>query len=450
MTRSPRLRSPDENEGAASSPPAVALAPVDALPVTAADSLISRLTARTFDSLRDRGYRWFFLSSLGQMSSLNMQQLVRGFLVFELTGSYAALGTMYLVNSLPGLALSAAGGVLADRVREKKRLVQAGQLFNGANAFALALLIWTGTLRFEHLLIAAVVHGTVMSLMMPARQAMIPEVIGLDRLMNAVALNSAGMNTTRLLAPSVAGFMLAALGASWVYFTITGLYLFATLTLARVPSAPLARDVRAHRGGRRGSEGVRELRDGLRYMARDHTMRLLLVTAMVFAMLSMPYLFLLPGFVAGVLHEGPGKLGLLMTLTGVGSLAGSLAIAAIPPRGRGRLLIGSGVILAIGLIAFSASTWFWLTAAIMVVVGVGEAGRMSLSMVLVQAYADDGYRGRVMSVYMMQRSVATFGTFFVGLLAAAVGAPLALGGIAVMLLVLALAMFALPGLRDLD
>ncbi|MDP6605439.1 MAG: MFS transporter, partial [Dehalococcoidia bacterium] len=410
---------------------------------------------RTFDSLRDRGFRWYLLSSLGQMASLNMQMLVRGFLVFELTGSYAALGTLFLVNSVPGLVLSMAGGVIADRVRSKKRVVQVGQVLNGANALVLALLIYTDVLRFEHILVAAVVHGAVMSMMMPARQAMLPEVVGLERLTNAVALNAASMNAMRLMAPSLAGFLIAAFGPAWVYFLITGLYVCATALLAPVPS-----ESRIERGpdgpaaagaGTRSGGGVGEMVAGVRYIATDPEMRLLLGTAILFAVFSMPYLFLLPGFVASVLEKGPGELGLLMTLTGIGSLAGSIVVASLPAKRRGRVFLLSGVALGISLIAFSASTWFWVTAAIMVVVGVGDAGRQSLSMVLVQAYVQDAYRGRVMAVYMMQRSFATFGTFFVGIAASFVGAQAAIGAIAVVLLVLsgALLLFA-PRLRNLD
>ncbi len=405
---------------------------------------------RTFESLRDAGFRWYLLSTLGQMASLNMQQLVRGFLVFELTGSYAALGTLFLVNSVPGLALSVAGGVIADRVRHKKRVVQIGQLLNGANALVLAVLIYSDVLRFEHILLAAVVHGTVMSMMMPARQAMLPEVVGLERLTNAVALNAASMNAMRLLAPSAAGFLIAAFGPAWVYFMITGLYIYATALLALVPSeSRLAREPDEREVEARGGFG--EMVAGFRYMGSDPAMRMLLGAAILFAVFSMPYLFLLPGFVASVLDKGPGELGLLMTLTGIGSLSGSIVVASLPPKNRGRVFLLSGVLLGVSLVAFSASTWFWVTAAIMVVVGVGDAGRQSLSMVLVQAYVQDAYRGRVMAVYMMQRSFATFGTFFVGIAASLIGAQFAIGAIAVVLIVVAggMLLFA-PGLRDLD
>ncbi len=408
---------------------------------------------RTFESLADAGYRWYLLSMLGQMASLNMQQLVRGFLVFELTGSYTALGTLFLFNSIPGLLFSLAGGVVADRVQHKRRVVQIGQLLNGGNALVLALLIYFDVLRFEHILIAALAHSTVMSLMMPARQAMLPEVVGLDRLTNAVALNAAGMNAMRLLAPSAAGFLIAALGPHWVYFIITGLYLYASGLLMLVPTenAMLQDGDEPQQPEPERRSGYRELIDGFRYIAHDPVLRPLLAAAVLFAVFSMPYLFLLPGFVAAVLGEGPGQLGLLMTFTGVGSLTGSVFVASLPPHRRGRLFLFSGVMLGVTLVAFSASTWFWATAGILLFVGIADAGRQSLSMVLVQAYVQDEFRGRVMSVYMMQRSVATFATFFVGLAASIFGAQIAIGGIAVALVIASLLLLAATSkLRDLD
>jgi predicted MFS family arabinose efflux permease len=281
---------------------------------------------------------------------------------------------------------------------------------------------------------------------------MLPEVIGRERLTNAVALNAAGMNAMRLLAPSAGGFLIAAFGPHWVYFGITGLYIYASALLMLVPShSATADEGAAGEGAAKSRGGWGDLVDGFRYIVGDPVLRLLLVTAIVFAVFSMPFLFLLPGFVASVLDAGPQQLGLLMTLMGVGSLLGSMAVAALPARGRGRIFLFSGVLLGVALIAFSISTSFWVTAAIMFVVGIGDAGRQSLSMVLVQVYVQDAYRGRVMAVYMMQRSFATLGTFFVGIAASLVGIQWAIGTLSAALVVAALGLLLLvPRLRDLD
>jgi MFS family permease len=323
---------------------------------------------------------------------------------------------------------------------------------NAVNAFVVAWLLYFGMLTFTHLFIASVVQGVVMALMMPSRQSMIPEVVGLKRLMNAVALNSAGMNSMRLLAPAVGGFLLAAFGAHWIYFLMTGLYLFASVFLLPVPKVS-AENVAAAAARRksRGGGGLSQMVDGIRYIAHDSTVRTILLVNVMLILMAMPYMFLLPGFVADVLNEGPSKLGLLLSATGAGSLFGALLIASLPPKRRGLLFILSSAAQGVGLLAFSASTWFWVTMPIMVFMGIGQAGRQSFSNVLIQTYVDDDYRGRVMSIYMLQFSLTSFGTFFVGLLAAVVGAQVALGATSVTMIVIALgALVFAPRLRKLD
>ena len=232
------------------------------------------------------------------MAALNMQALVRGFLTFELTESFAALGTLFLVNSLPGMALALFGGVLADRVRQRKRIVQVGQLVNATNATVVGLMLVAGVLRFEHLLVAALLQGGVNSIMMPARQAMLPCVVGMPLLTSAVAVNAAGRDSIRLLAPAAGGWLIAALGAYWVYFIMAGMYLLGTVSLTRVNAGDSL--------SRRAASGrLRDLVEGVRYVAGDPTLKPLLLSNILFAMLAMAYVFLLPGFVSSVMEGAP-------------------------------------------------------------------------------------------------------------------------------------------------
>jgi MFS family permease len=411
-----------------------------------------RLSVRTFTSLDDSNYRWYFLSLLGHFASMNTQMFIRGYLVFEMTGSFAALGFVSLANAVPNVGLSMIGGVFTDRVRHKKHIVQVCQLVNAAVTFAIAALLFAGELRVEHLILSAFVQGITNSFMNPARQSLTNEVVGRDRLMNALALNNAGMNVTRLMVPTFAGWTLAALGpgygiegAEWIFTAMGTLYLLSVATLFRVLEPPS--EVRSTPVG----HVFRQLADGIRYIWRTPTVRMLLLINVLFVMCAMPYFQLLPGFVRQVLDGGPTQLGLLMSIQGVGSLVGSLVIASLPNRNRGRLLIGSAIVLGAGLLMFSLSTWYWVTAGILLIVGVGQAGRMSISQVLVQTYTDDAYRGRVLSVYTMEMGIVQMGTFLVALLAAAMGPQFAIGLTSVALLLLGVyTLFFLPRLRDLE
>ncbi|MCH7814399.1 MAG: MFS transporter [Planctomycetes bacterium] len=373
-------------------------------------------------------FRWYFLAMLGQNAGMNMQMLVRAFLTFELTGSFTALGVMSLASAIPMLLLSPVGGVIADRL-PKRYVLQVGQTMSMLNALGIAALLVMGMLRFEHLFAASLVQGTTFALMGPSRQSMVPEIVGSDRLMNAIALQSSGMSTMRLVAPAVGGVLLAAVSWQWVYFLMAGMYFIAIVTLSKVPARrapvdPAAVDVMMQGGGRfrgRGAAGLSDLVDGMRYVAHHPVIFMVLAVNLFVVMLSMPYQQLLAGFVKDVLHEGPGKLGLLMSITGVGSLAGSLVIASLPNKNRGKIWLFGVLVMGFALLAFSLSRVFWVSAAITLAIGVGQTTRMSLSNIIVQSYVDDAYRGRVMSIYMMEFGVTAFGTFAIAILASAVG-----------------------------
>ncbi len=190
---------------------------------------------------------------------------------------------------------------------------------------------------------------------------------------------------------------------------------------------------------------------GLRYVAGDPTLRVLLLVNQVTVVLAMPYILLLPGFVEEVLGGGAGELGLMMSITGIGSVAGSLAIASLPDRRRGMLLMGSSAFLGVALLAFSLSDTFWLSALLMIGVGLGSAVRMAASNVLVHAYVEDEYRGRVMSVYMSQFSLLFIGAFLMGLLSETFGVQAVLAVVSAALTVFSLAVIVLvPRMRELQ
>ncbi len=383
---------------------------------------------------------------------MNTQMFIAGYLVFELTGSFAYLGAIAIAQGLPMLFLAPIGGVLADAVRQKKYVVQVGQLLNGLNTLLVAFWILSGLIVVEHLVFAAVIQGLVSALQMPSRQALTPEVVGLERLTNALALSTAGMNFNRLVMPGLAGWGLAAInpnegigGSEYVYLAMGGLFIAAVFFMFRVPTQPIP----AARSRTAGA-AIADLRDGFAYVQRTPAVKILLVTNLLIVSASMPYFMLLPGFVENVLGASKGELGFLISVQGVGSLTGSLLIASMPARGRGRMMLYSSLLLGVALICFAASTHFWLTSAVLIVVGLGQAGRMSLSNVLVQSYSAAEYRGRVMSVYMMEFGLTMIGTFVVGLLAAWIGPQWAIGGTAAWLVVMVGYLLLRTDLPNLD
>ena len=413
---------------------------------------------RTFSAFSDSNFRLLYLGNMLQFGSMQMQLVVRGWLVFHLTGSFAALGTMALANAIPGLLLSPIGGVIADRA-PKKTVIQTAQMYNVVNAALLAILAagWFGLhLEFWHLFLSAFLQGGVNSLMMPSRQSMISDLVPRDRLMNAIGINSSGQTLMQLVGPGVAGFMIAALSPSSVFWAMAAMYFLAVTFTFRLPKHPLYAFVKEGgrkpaSGGRRGAGALKDLVGGMRYVITDPTIRMLIGVNFLIVVVAMPYTMLLPGFVKDVLNKGAFEQGMLQSVQGIGAIFGSFFVASAVSRGRGKMMLGWGLLLGVGIVAFAFSTSYWITLPIMVLIGAAQAGRMAIGQVLIQSYSEEEYRGRVQSVWFMQFSLVQFGTFIVGILAEAFGPQLAIGGMAVGLVVAMLLVGAfVPTMRRLE
>jgi MFS family permease len=235
------------------------------------------------------------------------------------------------------------------------------------------------------------------------------------------------------------------LPANYVYAMMGALYAWAIVGLVPVK----LKDREQPEGGPRPP--FHEFRSGFAYVFRTPIIRMLLGCNFFMVFFGMTYFMLLPGFAKDVLNAGPSRLGLLMSVSGVGALIGSLVVASLPNRRRGLVLLLSTLVLSVGLISFSISTHYWLSVVLLAMVGLGQAGRMSLSNVLIQSYVDDDYRGRVMSVYMLEFAMLGVSIYPVGLLANAMGPQIAVGGagVALLVLVLILLLFA-PSYRNLE
>jgi MFS family permease len=419
----------------------------------------------TFAALKLRAYRIFFGALLMQMTAMNMQMVARSWFMYELTGSAVMLGAVGLGSALPMLTVSLFGGVLADRIRKKSILV-AGQFASALVALGIAVSITVGAISWVHLFVAALFQGLVLALMMPARQALIYELVGANTLMNAIALNAAAMNFIRLTAPALAGFFIAFWSIEGVYYMMSALYVLGFMFAVRLPRTGTDRP--------RESTAIQELTEGLRYIRHNADVSALLVLTLLATILSMPYLFLLPMFTRDIfvvdvsifgrlaswpligsmllaLGESSARQGLLISVSGLGALAGSLVVASMSSRKRGLIFLLSLLLTAVSLVAFSATGSYLLALTFFITMGLGQAGRMALSNTLLLSNTDDIHQGRVMSVYMMNWGITMIGVFFVGILADRVGVQLAVGGAAGLLALITLYYLLLtPRIRRLD
>ena len=349
---------------------------------------------RTFSSLANRDFRFLWLGMLTMMGGVQMEMLAIGYLVYDLTGSPFRLGLVETGFAIPTLALALFGGALADRI-DRRRVIQLCQVIQLCASGLIAAAIFTDIVTWQHLFFMALIEGSLFAFMMPARQAIIPKLVKREEFTNAMAINSAAFSSMTLAAPAAAGFLYAWLGPGGVYLVITCLHVLAVSFTTMVRPVPFD----PSESGKGAM--LSDILEGLRYLMQSRLILILLAIGMLATLLSWPFRALLPVFVVDIYNRESDAMGLLISLMGLGSLLGALALAQLGKWKRGLLLILGSFVSAIGLGMVAAIPVYYAAAGIMIIMGLGEATRWTISMTLIMENVDDRYRGRVSSVFMM-------------------------------------------------
>lgn len=396
-------------------------------------------------ALKHRNYRLFFVGQGTSLIGTWITRVATSWMIYRLTGSALLLGLVGFAGQIPTFFLAPFAGVLVDRWN-RHRVLLVTQVLAMLQSAGLATLAFTGTVTVGRVAALSVLQGLINAFDMPARQAMLSEMVEARAdLANAIALNSSMVNLARLVGPSIAGVLLAGFGEGWCFAVdaLSYLAVIASLLAMRLELRVLPA---------RGKHVLAELADGLRYVAGFKPIRSVLLLLALVSLTGVPYVVLMPIFAARVLGGGPHILGILMGAAGLGAVAGALWLAARPSvLGLGRVLVLAGVAFGAGLIGFSLSRWMWLSVPLLVVVGAGMMVQMAASNTLVQTLVDEDKRGRVMSFYAVAFfGMAPFGSLAAGWLGDRIGAPatVLVGGVATLV---AVAFFAraLPELRTL-
>jgi MFS family permease len=375
-------------------------------------------------ALRYRNYRLFFSGQFISLVGTWMQTVAQAWLVYRLTGSAVLLGLVGFAGQFPVFLFATIGGAFADR-HNRHRILLITQTSSMLLAFCLAALTLTHLVQVWHVFILASLLGLVNAFDVPTRQAFVIEMVGRDDLINAIALNSSMFNAARIVGPTIAGILVAAVGEGWCFFANAVSYIAVIIGLL------LMKITRQERVSLPGST-LASIIEGLEYAARTGPVRALLLLLGLVSLLGMPYVVLMPIFADQVLHGGAQGLGVLMGAAGVGALIGALSLAARQGlRGLGRLIAFAAGGFGASLILFSLSRSFWLSTALLVPVGFCMMVQMAASNTLVQSMVPDKLRGRVMAVHsMMFMGMAPFGALLAGALAHQLSAPITvmLGG----------------------
>jgi MFS family permease len=403
---------------------------------------LTRPGGGSFSSLRYRNYRLLWFGNLVSNTGDWMDQISFNWLVYTLTDSAVWLAAVNLCRFVPILIFTLIGGVVADRF-ERRKMMFVTQSAAMILALLLAGLVATGSVTLWMVMAIAVGRGIMNSFNQPAKQSLVSELVPEHELRNAIALNSAQFNITRVFGPSLGGLLIATVGVEGA-FVLNGLSFIAvlwSLALMRFPE----RKARPAKGGM-----VSDLVEGVHYLQRTPTLGMLVLLALIPVVLGNPYLTMLTVFARDVLHVGGGGLGLLTSCSAIGSILGAVAVGVIDAPRRGVFMMSALVIFGVALLVFAFSTWLPLSLLALLLVGLGQQSYMTMNNSVVQETVEEQYRGRVMSMIFLNRGMAPLGTMMAGLITAAAGAQWAIGGMAAALVVLALGVSRfIPAIRRL-
>ena len=390
----------------------------------------------------------FFLGMIGQWGSFSMEMVARTYLTYEITGSAAMLGFMSLANAVPMLGLSLFGGAIADRL-PKKQLIQISQVAMAIVFLGTAVAVSVGYLNPAHseswwvLMVSGVIMGVILALAMPSRQAIIPELINREKIMNAISLNTLGMSFFQLIGPAIAGYIIAGFGYATIYYIMAALNATAIIFTSFLPRTTPSQSLR--------NNILTDISEGFSYIVRHKLIRLILLFLVASVLLSMPFQMLMPIFAKDILKVGIAGQGTLMSLSGMGALVASLTMASLPSKRRGITFLVSNVLMGAALVVFAFSVSWPLSLGMMAFVGIGRIGNNTAGTALLQSHTDPKYLGRVMSIMMLNFGLSSLGTFFAGILAESISAQWAIGGFAMLLIGISfMTIIFLPRLRKLD
>jgi MFS family permease len=384
------------------------------------------IRASALIALKVRDFRLYWSGLVAQVVGQHMYQFTLGWLSFEITGSQAQLGLIHLCAFVPQFSLTLFGGALADRI-DPRRLIQSAQALSAIGVIAVGILVLLGRVELWHLAVGAFLFGLVNAVDEPSRASFFPRLLSKSQLSSGIPLISMAFGTSRMVAPSIAGFVIAASGAPAVFLlSALGMStMIAMLCLVRAGSGT----ARAH-GSLLGN-----VADSVRYIRENDIFSRVITVALLNATFAMGYIHVLPVFAKVVLEVDARGLGLLASAAGMGALCGLFSYPWLQARTTpGNVMVYALSAYCCALIGVGLSGWFWLSFVLLFAVGLGQAYFMTSCQVILQTLVDDRYRGRVMAVFTLVWSLVYLSGFLLNFAGSFAGPRAALvGGAAIVL-----------------
>ena len=379
------------------------------------------LRLRVLQALHHREFRLLWYGQIFTAMATWMDQVTRGWLIYELTNSSFQLGLVRGIQAIPILLLSPLAGSAADRYSRKMQVIVA-QVVDGVLYSALAVLILTGNIEPWHVYVTAFGMSIVWTFQQPSRAAMIGDAVPLGQITNAIGLNSIVFNVARSGGPALAGFLIAIFGTGGSYAAQAIFYLLATIWTIQL-RAPQHALSGAHGGAAHKQSFRQSIIEGWKFSWRNEAVRASLLIVIAASLFIIPFMTLLPVFARDILGVGASGQGLLLSAMGVGALGSSVIIAAIGDRlPRINIMLGGVTLYGIIIVAFAFSPWFHFSLVLMVIVGVVHVTSHALAQTVIQTYSPVEFRGRTMAVFHMTHVVLLAGGILIGALSSFVGA----------------------------
>jgi MFS family permease len=377
-------------------------------------------SVRAFEALHFREYRLIWLGQAFASMGRWMDQIARGWLIYQLTNSALQLGLVQAMQALPFLLVSPVAGSAADRYSRKFLLVGA-QMVSGSFFAAMALLIFTGRIQPWHVYVMAFGTAIVQTFQQPARAAMIADTVPMSHLTNAIGLNAIVFNMARTAGPALAGVLIALFGTGGSYtFQAAFLFLATVWTLQLRPEAEMDESQRTSAAQQSLAQSIVE---GWKFSWTNETVRASLLIAMFASLFVIPFVILLPVFARDLLDVGASGQGFLLTAMGVGAFASSVLIATMGHRlPRGIFMLSGVTIYSFLVVLFAISHSFEFSVALMALVGLCHVMANALVQTVIQTYSPSEFRGRAIALFQMGQVFQMVGGVFVGALAGPFGA----------------------------
>ena len=344
-----------------------------------------------------------------------------GWLVLELTDSPFLVALVGFFGMFPLLMLGMIGGVLADRVN-KRRLLIVTQIGSFGAALAMVVLLQTEAIRFWHAYAVIAVTGIGWALDMPSRRSVLHDLVGRAKVTNAIAMDSVGMQASRMIGPALAGALITTIDVVGGYMVVSAIYVAAITLIWAVKLPPR---VRSDLGS---ANVVRKLVEGLQYVRDDHAILTTVLITILMNLLLFPHVQLIPVIARDVFLIGPGLMGTLLAVEGLGALFGAIGIASIGAlRYHGRFYIGGSMLGLIMLLFLSMSQWYSVSLPILLLLGLGTSGFSTMQSAIVMLRARDEMRGRALGVISLAIGAGPLGALMIGAIAGMSSASFAIG-----------------------